>query len=282
MIAMNGLTQRYGTFTALDSLTLSITAGETVGLLGPNGAGKTTTLRMLAGLDRPAAGRVTVDGIDPWSESDRVRRLLGVVPDGAGLYERLTVTQNLSAFASLYDLPIGAVATALAQTGVADLAGRIAGKLSKGQRQRVALARALLHTPAILVLDEPTAGLDPTATAAFHALITQQKALGTTVVLCSHNMAEVDELCDRVALLDRGRLAACDTPARLKEAYGRHTVQAKVQTADGIRSFEWGTDDPDGDRRLDECRSLGRLISFQTSEASLAEVFIHLTGRELA
>ncbi|MDB4894801.1 MAG: transporter ATP-binding protein, partial [Firmicutes bacterium] len=153
MIAMNGLTQRYGTFTALDSLNLSIAAGETVGLLGPNGAGKTTTLRILAGLDRPAAGRVAVDGIDPWSESDRVRRLLGVVPDGAGLYERLTVTQNLSAFASLYGLESGAVATALAQTGVADLAGRIAGKLSKGQRQRVALARALLHKPAILVLD---------------------------------------------------------------------------------------------------------------------------------
>jgi ABC-2 type transport system ATP-binding protein len=281
MIAMNGLSQRYGTFTALDSLTLSITAGETVGLLGPNGAGKTTTLRMLAGLDRPAAGRVAVDGIDPWTDSDRVRRLLGVVPDGAGLYERLTVTQNLTAFASLYDLPTGAVATALAQTGVADLAGRMAGKLSKGQRQRVALARALLHKPAILVLDEPTAGLDPAAAAAFHELITQQKALGTTVVLCSHNMAEVDGLCDRVALLDRGRLAACDTPARLKATHGCHTVQAKVQTADGIRSFEWATEDPDSDRRLDECRSLGRLISFQTSEASLAEVFIHLTGREL-
>lgn len=282
MIELTGLTKRYGPVTALDSLTLSVKAGETLGLLGPNGAGKTTALRLIAGLAEPTAGTVRVDGLDPWRDGDRVRRLLGVLPDGAGLYERLTVEQNLRAFARLYGLGAGAPREALELTGVADLAGRYAGKLSKGQLQRVALARALMHAPAVLVLDEPTAGLDPAAAAGFHALIRRLRQKGTTVVLCSHDMAEVDALCNRVAVLDRGLLMACDSTVALKTAYGRRSVVATIQTADGLSTVEWPMDDPESDRRLDECRSRGKLVSVHTQEASLADVFIHLTGRELA
>jgi ABC-2 type transport system ATP-binding protein len=282
MITMDRLTKRYGTLTALDSLSLTIEAGETVGLLGPNGAGKTTTLRLLAGLAQPSEGRVAVEGLDPWASPDAVRRRMGVLPDGAALYDRLTVAQNLALFAGLFGLSQATVTHAMEATGVADLAHRRVGALSRGQRQRVALARAILHNPAILVLDEPTAGLDPTAADSFHQLIRRLQAAGTTVILSSHDMAEVDALCHRVAVLDRGRLMAFDTPASLKSRYGRRLMTATVATEAGDQLLEWAMEDPAWVEALDRHRRAGSLLAVHTKEASLAEVFIHLTGRELA
>lgn len=257
MIKIDRLTKRYGPVTAIDGLSLTIEPGETVGLLGPNGAGKTTTIRLMAGLAAPDGGTVRVGSIDPWASPDDVRRSMGVLPDGAALYDRLTVEQNLQFFASMYSLPPTRV---------------------------VALARAILHRPALLVLDEPTAGLDPAAAASFHDLVRALKAEGVTVVLSSHDMAEVDGLCDQVAVLDRGRLMACDAPARLKATYGRHVVTATVAHEDGAapRLFEWEIGDPTWPGALDRYRAEGLLLSVHTREASLAEVFIHLTGRELA
>lgn len=282
IIETKGLAKRFGTLTALDGLDLRIAPGETFGLLGPNGAGKTTALRLLAGLSEPSAGTVRVGGRDPWQEPEAVRRSMGVLMDGAALYERLTVEENLLIFAGLFDIPRARVMEALEQTGMADLARRPAGKLSKGQRQRVALARAILHAPSLLVLDEPTSGLDPAASAAFHDLIRHLNSKGATVVLCSHDMAEVDQLCSRVGVLDRGRLMACDSPLHLKAAYGRRAMVATVETSRGIQTIEWEIDAPDGDERLAECRRMGRLLTVHTKEATLAEVFIRLTGRKLA
>jgi len=281
MIELNGLTKRYGPVTALDALTLSIRTGEILGLLGPNGAGKTTTLRLMAGLAQPDAGSVSVDGFNPWTAPDEARRQMGVLPDPTALWDRLSVEQNLLLFAGLFGQPRAAVALAMEQTGVLDLAGRRAGKLSKGQRQRVALARAIIHQPKLLVLDEPAAGLDPTAAAALHDQIRRFRSQGVTVVLSSHDMAEVDSLCDRVAILDRGRLMACAPPAQLKNEYGRRSLTATVQTDSGLKRFEWPLDDPAVGERLTECSRLGRLLAVRSTEASLAEVFIHLTGREL-
>jgi len=163
MIETTALTRRYGHLTALDSLDLKIEPGETFGLLGPNGAGKTTASRLLAGLAGPTSGTVRVGGHDPWAQPDAVGRSMGVLLDGAALYVRLTVEENLNLFAALNGLPRSAVCAAMEGTSVSDLARRPAGKLSKGQRQRVALARAILHAPALLLLDEPTSGLDPAA-----------------------------------------------------------------------------------------------------------------------
>ncbi|HWI61741.1 MAG TPA: ABC transporter ATP-binding protein [Symbiobacteriaceae bacterium] len=282
MIETNGLTKRYGPLTALDSLTLSVAPGETLGLLGPNGAGKTTTLRLLAGLTEASAGRVTVGGHDPWKEPDRVRRTMGVLPDGASLYDRLPVMENLRLFAGLYGVPLRRVTEALEETAVADLAGRPAGKLSRGQRQRVALARAILHQPRLLFLDEPTSGLDPAAAAAFHDLLKRLKAQGVTIVLSSHDMAEVDLLCDRVAILDQGRLQACDGPSRLKAAYGARTLTAAVETGAGVRELTWSLDAPDTVEQFAACQKAGRILSIRSNEATLGEVFVHLTGRKLA
>jgi heme ABC exporter ATP-binding subunit CcmA len=220
MIEIRGLTKQYGPLTALRDLNLSVAPGECLGLLGPNGAGKTTTLRLLAGLARPTSGTVRVAGHDPWQEPEAVHRLIGLLPEGAALYERWTVAENLLLFAGLYGLPKARVEEALALVGAADLLHRRAGKLSKGQRQRVALARALLHNPRLLFLDEPTSGLDPVAAAHFHQLVRRLLQEGVTVILSSHDMLEVDQLCTRVAVLDRGELRACGEPAYLKAAFG--------------------------------------------------------------
>ncbi len=282
MLDTKQLTKRYGPLTALDHLDLNVTPGETFGLLGPNGAGKTTTLRLMAGLNEPSEGTVRVGGIDPWLEPERVRKSMGVLLEGTALYERLTVRENLELFAGLHRLPLSSVGEALTKTGVNDLGDRRAGQLSKGQRQRVALARAIIHTPSLLFLDEPTSGLDPSAIAAFHDLLRELKRQGATIVLSSHDMSEVDSLCDRVAILDQGRLIACDTPARLKAAYGRRSVTAVVETAQGIRQIEWDLDGADGPERYAACLKAGRILSLRSSEATMAEVFVHLTGRKLA
>jgi len=207
---------------------------------------------------------------------------MGVLPDGTGLFDRLTVQENLELFARLYGLPDSSCREAMEQTGVADLARRMAGRLSRGQRQRVALARAILQRPRLLVLDEPTSGLDPAAVSSFHELLRGLKRRGTTIILASHNMSEVEALCDRVAILDRGRLVACDAPARLKAAYGRRTVVAVVETPEGCRQFEWDLDASDAVQQYAACMRAGRILSLRSREASMAEVFVHLTGRDLA
>lgn len=255
---------------------------ETFGLLGPNGAGKTTTLRLLAGLTNPSAGTVTVGGHDPWAEPEQVHRSMGVMLDGTGLYDRLPVVENIRLVARLYRLPLRRVVDALEATEVADLAGRPVGKLSKGQRQRVALARAIVHEPNLLFLDEPTSGQDAAAKASFHALLGHMKTRGVTIVVCSHDMAEVDALCDRVAILDRGHLQACDSPSRLKAAYGTRTLTAVVETAAGIKELSWGLDALDTAEQFAGCLRSGRVLSVRSNEATLGEVFIHLTGRKLA
>lgn len=229
MIVLTDVTKCYGSVTALSNLNLEIRGGETFGLLGPNGAGKTTTLRLVAGLARPTRGQVRVAGLDPWQNAREIRQQMGVMLDGGLLYDGLTVLENLLLFAGLFGAPLRAARDALERMGVADLQDRLAGKLSKGQRQRVALARAVLHGPRLLYLDEPTSGLDPAAAADLHGLIRTLRGQGVTILLSSHDMAEVETLCDRVCFLNRGRLVACETPARLKETHGPSLTDAFIQ-----------------------------------------------------
>lgn len=229
MIQLINVTKRYGTVTALTDLNLKIHEGETFGLLGPNGAGKTTTLRLVAGLARPTEGQVRVAGLDPWERGDAVRRQMGVVLDGGLLYNDLTVWENLLLFAGLFGVSERAAHDALVQMGASELKNRLAGKLSKGQRQRVALARAILHGPRLLYLDEPTSGLDPLATDELHRLIRNLRSQGVTILLSSHDMAEVEALCDRVCILQRGRMVACGAPAALKAEHGPSLTDAFIQ-----------------------------------------------------
>jgi ABC-2 type transport system ATP-binding protein len=195
-------------------------------MLGPNGAGKTTTVRILNGVLSPSGGSVQVLGLEPAAHGGRLRQQTGVLTEMPSLYERLTAQENLMTFGALYGVPAGRlpgrVADLLDQFGLAERAGDLVGGFSKGMKQRLALARALLHEPALLFLDEPTAGLDPEAAHQVTRLIERlSHQQGRTVFLCTHNLDEAQRLCDRVAVLNRGRLLAVGSPEELARTLWR-------------------------------------------------------------
>lgn len=219
VVSASRLTRRFGDRVAVEDLSLDLRPGEIFGLLGPNGGGKTTTLRMLAGLIAPTSGHVMLDGeAVNRRTSARLRREIGFLTEAPGLWDQFTVRQNLLVYARLYglDAPPAAVDHAMELFGVRDRAGDPAATLSKGLRQRVALARAMLHDPRILLLDEPTSGLDPEGARGVRDLIARARDDRRSVVLSTHNLAEIERLADRVAVLRR-RLLAVDTPAALRQ-----------------------------------------------------------------
>jgi ABC-2 type transport system ATP-binding protein len=226
VISIEGLYRRFGQVVALDGLTYHVHGGEIFGCLGHNGAGKTTTVRLLNGILEPDGGRLRVLGLDPTADGPALRRRTGVLTETPSLDERLTGRDNLSIYADLYGVPPaeveGRVAGLLATFELAGRAEERVGNYSKGMKQRLALARALLHRPEILFLDEPTAGLDPVATRQVHEMITHlSHEEGRTVFLCTHNLVEAQRLCDRVAVLEHGRLVALGTPVELAQHLGR-------------------------------------------------------------
>jgi len=220
------LTRRFGPLTAVDGLTLQVRQGEVFGLLGPNGAGKTTTVRLLNGVLAPSTGRVRVLGLDPARQGTALRLQTGVLTETPSLYERLSARENLSIFGALYGVEqpgLGQrVDELLAFFGLSARAGDRVGGFSKGMLQRLALARALLHRPALLFLDEPTAALDPEAARQVTDLIGElSRQEGRTVLLCTHNLAEAQQLCDRVGVLAHGRLLAEGALAELSRTLFR-------------------------------------------------------------
>jgi ABC-2 type transport system ATP-binding protein len=219
MLTATHLSRRFGDRLALDDVSFHLEAGEIFALLGPNGAGKTTTLRILAGLIAASSGSVLVSG-EPMgpSSAPRLRAHIGFLTEAPGLWDRLTVRQNLLVYARLYELsaPDKAVDEALALFDIPDRGNDRAALLSKGLKQRVALARCLLHNPRIVMLDEPTAGLDPKSARDVRDLILRLREQRRTVLLCTHNLDEVERVADRVAVL-RTRLIAVGTPASLRE-----------------------------------------------------------------
>ncbi len=204
----------------MDHLVLDVSRGERLGLLGPNGAGKTTTLLMISTLLSPSEGTVIVDGFDVRHAPQEVRRRLGVLLAGdRAVYRRLTGRENLLYFGDLYGLArretAARAAAVLELIGLAERADDLAGRYSTGMRMRLALARTVLHNPAVLLLDEPTLGLDPHGARLVQDLILSLSREGKTVVLATHDLAEAERLCDRVAIIHRGRIVAVDAPERL-------------------------------------------------------------------
>jgi len=237
VIETNNLTRRFGDKTAVDHLTVNVYAGEVFGLLGHNGAGKTTTVRLLNGVLNASDGSARVLGFDPVKQGSELRKKTGVLTETPSLYEGLNARDNLRVFADLYGIPreqvSGRVTQMLESFNLAERATEKVGGYSKGMKQRLALARAFLHQPDILFLDEPTAGLDPIASKDVNDLIVQvSRGEGKTVLLATHNLHDAQRLCDRVAVLEQGRIVALGTPREL--AHQTHTsIKVEIEVADG-------------------------------------------------
>ncbi len=227
-VVAHGLRKTFGTMVAVEGLDLAIHRGEVFGLLGPNGSGKTTTIRMLCGLMVPNGGSATVVGFDIVREAEQLRRRIGYMSQRFGLYDDLTVTENLTFYASIYGLH-GAerrarVAELLDELGLRERTAQLAGTLSGGWKQRLALACATAHRPAMLFLDEPTAGVDPASRRLFWQRIYALAEQGTTILVTTHYMDEA-ERCQRLAFLSRGKLIAVGTVAEVLEHFHQPTIE---------------------------------------------------------
>jgi ABC-2 type transport system ATP-binding protein len=221
-ISVENLWHHYGNLTVLSGVSFQVQHGEIFGFIGPNGAGKTTTIRVMATLLEPTAGRVCIDGIDVTLEPERVRRIVGYMPDHAGVYERITIREYLEFFADAYDLREGKVVdAALELTELSKLDDRLVASLSKGMKQRLQIARILLHDPKVLVLDEPASDLDPRARIEVRDLLLELSELGKTIFLSSHILTELSDVCTSVGILERGRLVVAGPIAEIAERLER-------------------------------------------------------------
>ena len=312
MIEVQHLTKRYGPFTAVDDVSFKAERGEILGFLGPNGAGKTTTMRILTGYMPPTEGKAVVAGHDVLEEPIEAKRRTGYLPETPPLYPDMSVRDYLQFCARIKGVPraerASRVETVMARTRVADVARRHCGKLSKGYRQRVGLAQALLHNPEVLILDEPTAGLDPKQIIETRQLI---KELGGdhTVILSTHILPEVSQTCHRVVIINKGHVVAVDTPenltARLRgsetmylqvDALGADPVEvlrgvpgvtraAVADARDRVTGIEVESETGRDVRRDLAAAVVSRgwgLLELRPMRMSLEEIFLHLTTEDAA
>jgi ABC-2 type transport system ATP-binding protein len=305
MLQAIGLKKAYGNLQAVDGVSFDVARGETIGLLGPNGAGKTTTVSMIAGLLDPDSGQVLIDGKPVSGESNPVKRRIGLVPQDLALYDELPAQANLELFAALYGISGARAASvideALTLVGLKDRAKDRAGTFSGGMKRRLNLAAALLHDPDVLLLDEPTVGVDPQSRNAIFENLETLKKRGKTLVYTTHYMEEAERLCDRIVIVDHGRVIANDTlaglfrklPATNKlvidlvdglDPEGVRTING-VQSAelDGNRLSVWLKDLTDGAPKVLSWLSAGshRYDHVSTEVPSLETVFLSMTGRSL-
>ena len=312
MIEVQHLTKRYGPFTAVDDVTFTVQKGEILGFLGPNGAGKTTTMRVLTGYMPPTDGKAIVAGYDVMEQAIDAKRRTGYLPETPPLYPDMTVRDYLTFCAQIKGVPRTArkqrIDTVMERTRIADMAQRHCAKLSKGYRQRVGLAQALLHNPDVLILDEPTAGLDPKQIIETRKLI-KELAGDHTIVLSTHILPEVSQTCQRVVIINKGKVVAIDTPDNLTATLrGSETmfVQVDASGADPIAALsrvpgvtrvtpaasrDTVTDlEVESERGRDVRRELAAavvsqgwgLLELRPLRMSLEDIFLHLTTEDAA
>ena len=311
MIAAWGLSKQFGDFTAVDGIDFEVERGEVFGFLGPNGAGKSSTMRMIGCVSDPSGGALRILGMDPSREGTNIRSRLGVVPQQDNLDEELSVAENLYVYGRYFDLPRSVLRTRIAElldfVQLTERANDHVEPLSGGMKRRLTIARALISEPEVLLLDEPTTGLDPQARHVVWERLWTLKRQGVTQVLTTHYMDEAEQLCDRLVVMDRGKIAAEGSPRQLIERYSTREVvelrahdQVSVLT-DALRRLGERSDGYSGDPLYERVEELpdrvllytdhGERMVAQLGEvkpesvlvrrSTLEDVFLHLTGRTL-
>lgn len=280
VLAIKGLTKSFKSHTALKGLDFQLKEGEILGFLGPSGAGKTTTIKIITGQLRPTAGEAVLLGKNSCDLDNSIYRQVGIVTDNSGVYEKISVWENLKLYADLLGVPKEKVVGLLQRVGLYDHRKNKAGKLSKGQKQRLILVRALLHEPKVLFLDEPTSGLDPATTLEIHSLLEEMKAKGMAIFLTTHDMEEATRLCDQVALLNDGEIVEYGTPTELSLKY--YDKKAYTVTLDDNSQVTLDETIQDAHEMIFQWMQEKRLVAIHSAEPSLEKVFLSVTGRELA
>ena len=301
-----GLTRMYGTLAALSGLDLTVNRGDLFGFIGSNGAGKTTTLRILATFLAPSAGRAVILGHDVVRDADAVRHVIGYMPDFFGVYKDMEVTEYLDFFGACYKIPTAqrekTVSDVLELVGLTEKKGALIGALSRGMQQRLGLARVLIHDPQLLLLDEPASGLDPRARIEMMAILQELQRLGKTIIISSHILSELQSLCNRVAIIEKGKLIYCGAVqgvrdqlatgrvvwVRVTSEQGRAIELLKsnpsvtnVEAIDGELKITLTTHDVDHSVIADVLVHGGaKLVELREDELGLEEVFMRVTRGE--
>ncbi|WP_040287003.1 ABC transporter ATP-binding protein [Sporosarcina koreensis] len=308
MIEIRNLTKKYGNFTALDNLTLSLPEGTVFGFVGANGAGKSTTFLILSTLLQPTAGTVLIDGINITEKPDEIRRRIGYMPDFFGIYDQLKAHEYLDFYGASYGIPAAdrpkLITDLLELVNLSDKRDTYVDSLSRGMKQRLCLARSLIHDPKVLILDEPASGLDPRARVEMRDILRSLRAMGKTILISSHILPELAEMCDEIGVIDGGRLIAHgsvpDIQAQLK---GEKTVTVRFigsaaavvsvfeedpavshirqEAGEGMLSFTFKGNDEEQVRLLKNAVQSGvQIVSFSEDSADLEDVFMQITKGE--
>lgn len=281
-ISVDSISFAYGQTRAVRDISFDVARGEILGFLGPNGAGKSTTIKMLTGQLAPQAGSIRILGMPVRGHSSEVHARIGVCFEEKNLYLQMSAEENLRFFASLFGIKRPDIRGLLDRVELAGRAKDRVSSYSKGMRQRLMMARALINDPDVLILDEPTDGLDPVSSRAIRSIIEERAKAGTAVLLTTHDMNEADRLSDRVAFINEGTFHAVDTPENLKLTHGRRSVTVRVRVDGQIIERRVPID---GDSVGDGLRTAvqdGEIVTIHTEEATLEDIFVAMTGRRLA
>jgi len=278
LLQLSHISKRYRTELALKDISITLHKWEILVFLGPSGAGKTTTIKIITGQLRQTSGEGKILGADTTNIDDSIYEKIGVVSDNSGIYEKMSVWQNLSMFAKIWRVPNARTEEVLRQVGLLEHRKKQAGKLSKGQTQRLVLARAVLHKPRILFLDEPTSGLDPSTAVSIHKMLLDLKQEGMSIFLTTHNMEEAAKLCDNVALLHQGKIVEFGSPQELCLKYNKNK---RYQVLLNNKHEAVLVQNPENIAKISEWMEKDEIQCLHSCEPTLEHVFLQVTGSSL-
>lgn len=278
-IRLEHISKKFKDGLVLKDIDAKLNRGEILGFLGPSGAGKTTTIKIITGQLKQTSGEAYIMGINSHNIDETIYEQIGIVTDSSGIYDYLSVYQNLEYFAKILKVGKERISEVLKQVGLYEHRKKIAGKLSKGQTQRLVLARAVLHKPKILFLDEPTSGLDPSTAIEIHKMLLEMKNNGMAIFLTTHNMEEATKMCDHVALLNEGIIVEYGTPKEICLKYNR-VRKYSIQLDDGSEHLLEQNENSIG--QINSWMMKNQIQTIHSCEPTLESVFLEVTGRELS